>query len=114
MEGAGRGLSIIFSYWQNVATEMDAFDNLINNVVPDGHYLLIYTARYAQYAAWDQDNYNTLANLGVDSLTLAQNGDVPFILFTKKGNTGGDSVAVVNGGTNFVVGDTITSRYISN
>ena len=96
-----------FSFWQNIPTEMDAFDNMIMNEIPDGHYILIYTARFADLSMWDQDNFNTMASLGVDSLSIAQNGDVPFICFTQKGNTGGTGMAVVNGGTNFVVGDTI-------
>lgn len=98
-----------FSFWQNIPTEMDAFDNMIANEIPDGHYVLIYTARFADLSEWDQDNFNTFQSLGVDSLSIAQNGDVPFILFTQKGNTQGDSMAVVNGGTHWVAGDTITS-----
>jgi Peptidase family C25 len=98
-----------FSFWQTNPTEMDAFDNMINNEIPDGHYVLIYTARFADLSTWDLDNYNTFTGLGVDSATIAQNGDAPFILFTQKGNTGGDSLSVLNGGTNFVLGDTISS-----
>ena len=96
-----------FSFWQTIPAEMDAFDNMINNDIPDGHYVLIYSARFADLSEWDQDNFNTFASLGVDSLTIAQNGDVPFILFTQKGNTGGAGTAVVNGGTNFVIGNTV-------
>ena len=97
-----------FSYWQNNPTQLDAFDNLINNVVPDGHYILIYSARFGDFSQWDQDNFNTFNSIGVDSTTITQNGDTPFILFTKKGNTAGAGTAVVNGGTNFVQGDSIT------
>ncbi|UKN01536.1 C25 family cysteine peptidase [Paracrocinitomix mangrovi] len=98
-----------FSYWQTSPAEMDAFDNLINNVVPDGYYILIYTARYADFSEWDSQNFATFNSLGVDSTELVNNGDSPFILFTKKGNTLGNDYAVVNGGTNFVLGDTINS-----
>ncbi|MCB9224711.1 MAG: C25 family cysteine peptidase [Crocinitomicaceae bacterium] len=98
-----------FSFWQNNPTQMDAFDNMIANEIPDGHYVLIYTARYGNFVGWDQDNYNTFASLGVDSATLAQNGDVPFILFTKKGNAGGLAQTVKNGGTNFVQGSDINA-----
>lgn len=98
-----------FAYRQNNVTQMDAFDNLIANEIPDGHYILIYTARFGDFTLWDQDNYNTFSSLGVDSATVAQNGNVPFILFTKKGNTGGVGQTVKNGGTNFVIGADINS-----
>jgi hypothetical protein len=98
-----------FSFWQNNPTQLDAFDNMINNEVPDGHYVLIYTARFADFTLWDQDNYNTFSSLGVDSATIAQYGNTPFILFTKKGNTGGTGPTVQNGGTNFVIGDNISA-----
>lgn len=98
-----------FSFWQNMPTEMDDFDNMIANEIPDGHYILIYTARFADFANWDQNNFNTFQSLGVDSATVAANGDSPFILFTRKGNIGDLNMDVENGGTNFILGDTITS-----
>ena len=93
-----------FSFWQGIPSEMDAFDNMIANEVPDGHYVLIYSARYADFSEWDAQTYATFASLGADSLAVTQTQDRPFILFTKKGNTGGTSQAVSNGGTSEVFG----------
>jgi hypothetical protein len=98
-----------FTFAQDDMVYMDAFDNLIMNEIPDDYYILIYSSRFGNFGFWDNDNFNTFNSLGVDSLTLVQNGNVPFILFTKKGNTGGMANAVVNGGTNFVIGDDINS-----
>ncbi|MFT4600488.1 MAG: hypothetical protein ACI857_000662 [Arenicella sp.] len=88
-----------FSFWQGIPTEMDAFDNMIANEVPDGHYVMIYSARYADFSEWDAQTYATFASLGADSLAVTQTEDRPFIIFTKKGNTGGAGQAVSNGGT---------------
>lgn len=98
-----------FAYRQNNPTQMDAFDNLIANEIPDGHYILIYTARFAEYINWDADNFNTFASLGCDSINISQTEHKPFIVFTKKGNTAGTGVSVQNGGTQEIYGDTIES-----
>ena len=101
-----------FSFWQNIPAEMDAFDNMIANEIPDGHFILIYSARYGDFDNWDADNYNTFASLGADSLAVAQPQDRPFIIFTKKGNTAGTGTSVQDGGTQEVFGSS-TTEFIS-
>ncbi|MEO9530942.1 MAG: C25 family cysteine peptidase [Crocinitomicaceae bacterium] len=101
-----------FSFWQGIPTEMDAFDNMIANEIPDGHFILVYSARYADFSMWDSDNYNTFASLGADSLAITQTNDRPFILFTRKGNTAGTGTTVEAGGTKEVFGSDI-SEFIS-
>lgn len=98
-----------FAFQQDIPASMDAFDNMILNEVPDGHYILIYTARYAEYANWDADNFATFASLGCDSIHPGQTENKPFIVYTQKGNTGGSAITVQNGGTKEVYGDTIES-----
>ncbi|MEX1000475.1 MAG: C25 family cysteine peptidase [Crocinitomicaceae bacterium] len=98
-----------FVFEQNDPVQMDAFDNMIANEIPNGYYILIYTARYADYSEWDADNFATFASLGSDSIHSGQTNDRPFILFTKKGNTLGTSVSVKNGGTDEVYGEFINS-----
>lgn len=97
-----------FSFWQTDPVEMDAFDNMIANEIPDDHYILIYSARFADFSQWDADNYATFASLGADSLSVTQAVDRPFILFTKKGNTAGTAETVSNGGTVEVFGSTVS------
>jgi len=98
-----------FAFMQNNPAQLDAFDSMIANDVPDGHYILIYSGRYADFSQWDADNFATFASLGSDSLSIVQTQDRPFILYTKKGNTGGTGQTVQNGGTNEVYGDAINS-----
>ena len=96
-----------FSFWQNIPEEMDAFDNMIANEIPDDHYILIYSARYADFSLWDADNFATFNTLGADSLAIIQTVDRPFILYTKKGNSAGTSEMVSNGGTVEIFGSDI-------
>ncbi|MFK8044905.1 MAG: C25 family cysteine peptidase [Crocinitomicaceae bacterium] len=77
-----------FAFDQNDQTQLTAFENLIQTVVPDSFYVLIYTARFLNYAQWDIHSpqiYNTFQNLGFDSVAVNK-PSVPFIGFYQKGN----------------------------
>ncbi len=79
----------IFTYNQGDPVRLDAFQNLINNVVPDSHYILIYspmTTLYDQWAALDSaDMFGLFQGLGSDSI-YAGRPNRPFIFFCKKGD----------------------------
>ena len=78
----------IFIFRQSSASQLQAFENMINNEVPDGHFLLIYTARYAQYDNWEIYNpnlFNVMQNLGSDSIQVGRDNRA-FAFFVKKGD----------------------------
>ncbi|MCH2231507.1 MAG: C25 family cysteine peptidase [Crocinitomicaceae bacterium] len=85
---AGRPMKY-FTFHQNDLTNLTDFQNMVNNEVPDGHYLLIYSplsTAYDQINALDSANiYNTFAGLGSDSIHGGRI-NAPFAFFCKKGD----------------------------
>ena len=79
-----------FVFHQNNLTEINGFKNLVENVVPDGNYILIYTpfsTRYDWWNTFDPTLYNTFQNLGSDSIFPGCNRpNRPFIFLTRKGD----------------------------
>ena len=77
-----------FTFNQNNVQQMIDFRNLIENVVPNGDYILIYTPMSNRYDYWDANQpqlYSTFANLG--STTIAPGlPNKPFIFLTRKGD----------------------------
>ncbi|MBI1267491.1 MAG: hypothetical protein GC193_08690 [Cryomorphaceae bacterium] len=77
-----------FIFRQNNAAELEGMIDMLNNHVPDGHHILIYTWRYANYDGWDLNApsvYNLFNTLG--STQIGQGLDsVPFIYYGIKGN----------------------------
>lgn len=77
-----------FIYRQNNGANLASFQNLVNNIVPDGHYILVYTPLQASYSQWDAidpNMYTTFAALGSDSIFTGR-PDLPFAFFCKKGD----------------------------
>lgn len=78
-----------FTFHQDDPTKLDAFQNMVNNEVPDGHYLLIYSPMTTRYDLWNSldstDMYNTFAGLGSDSIH-GNRMNAPFAFFCKKGD----------------------------
>jgi hypothetical protein len=77
-----------FIFRQNDSLSMANFQNMVTNKVPDGHYLIIYTHKYAQYENWNMVNpsiFKTLKDLGSDSIKPGLQ-DGGFIFFVKKGD----------------------------
>jgi hypothetical protein len=67
---------------------MLALQNMIENEIPEGHYILMYTAARAQYGNWQNylpSFFTTMNNLGATGMTPSSN-DRAFIFFTQKGN----------------------------
>jgi len=79
----------VFTFAQNDTARLNAFQNFINNVVPDSHYILIYTPRVAEYNTWaaldSADMYGLFQGLGSDSIHAGR-PNLPFIFFCKKGD----------------------------
>jgi hypothetical protein len=79
-----------FIFRQNSTAQLQAFQNMVNNEVPNGHYLLIY-APYsgALYNNWNlldsAGMYSTFAALGSDSIH-SNRPNTPMAFFVKKGD----------------------------
>ena len=77
-----------FTFQQNNVAQIDAFQNLVENVVQNGDYILIYspmTTRYDWWDLYDPGLYQTFSNLGSDSI-YAGRPNRPFIFLTRKGD----------------------------
>ena len=80
-----------FIFRQNSAAQLASFQSMID-AVPDGFYILVYTARFAEYNNWDtfgsqlnETMYETFQNLGSDSIVPGR-ANRSFIFFTQKGD----------------------------
>lgn len=78
-----------FTFNQTNASSLGNFQNMVNNVVPDGHYLLIYSPMTTRYDLWTSLDsagmYGTFQALGSDSIN-ANRPNRPFAFFCKKGD----------------------------
>lgn len=78
-----------FTFHQDDPAKLAAFQNMVNNEVPDGHYIIVYSPLETRYDWWnslDSTNmYNTFVNLGSDSIT-GDRVNAPFAFFCKKGD----------------------------
>ncbi len=76
-----------FIFRQDNAAEMAGCYQMLDEAVPDGHYLLVYSWRYANYDGWAENAPGLaplLASFGSEQITTAQDS-VPFIFFVRKG-----------------------------
>ncbi|XOV69012.1 MAG: C25 family cysteine peptidase [Fluviicola sp.] len=77
-----------FQFLQNDSTSMANFCNFVNNVIPNGDYVLIYTPMETLHNSWNSFDsttiYNTFQNLGTDSI-IASHPELPFSFFIQKG-----------------------------
>jgi hypothetical protein len=77
-----------FVFRQNDSLALQNFDKMINQHVPDGHYLIVYTIGYGEFNNWDKyapSIYSTFKSLGSDSLTKTRKNN-SFIFYCQKGN----------------------------
>jgi len=75
-----------FAFDQSDPAQLAAFENMITNEVPDGHYIAIYTATATQYHYWDlyqPSLYGTLQSMG--SNIVSDPAEKPFAMILKKG-----------------------------
>lgn len=79
-----------FTFHQNNAAQLASFQNLVQNVLENGDYLLVYspmTTRYDWWNTYAPGLYQTFAALGSDSIVPGR-PNKPFIFLTQKGNPG--------------------------
>lgn len=114
--GLGRPMKY-FTFDQNNATELSAFQNMITNEVPDGHYIVIYSPMTTRYDWWNSIDstgmYGLFDALGSDSIHGAL-PNRPFAFFCQKGDTSTvvESIAQFDGGDALIEGDMIGFDYV--
>lgn len=77
-----------FVFYQDNLAHMQAFQNMVLNEVPDGHYMVIYTPITTRYDWWNSidsvNMYQTFATLGSDSIVPGK-PNASFAFFVRKG-----------------------------
>ncbi|TNE54455.1 MAG: hypothetical protein EP338_07650 [Bacteroidetes bacterium] len=81
---AGRPMGY-FAYIQDDPQSMANFNNFVNNEIPDGNYVMIWTTVNGFFSLWDPSVFTTFNNLGVNSFS-GTSVERSFIIFTKKGH----------------------------
>ena len=77
-----------FIFNQNNPAQMAALQDMVTNKVPNGHYLIIYSHRFAEYQYWNSTTtslFQTFKDLGSDSIIPGRENR-GFIFFTRKGD----------------------------
>ncbi|MEX1192582.1 MAG: C25 family cysteine peptidase [Brumimicrobium sp.] len=77
-----------FIFRQNSQAQLQAFENMIMNEVPNGHYILVYSAVKGMFSDWENEYpalFTTMENLGSDIIESGID-DRAFIFLTKKGD----------------------------
>ncbi|WP_107039841.1 putative type IX secretion system sortase PorU2 [Brumimicrobium mesophilum] len=77
-----------FIFRQNSASQLQAFENMIANEVPDGHFIVIYTTMRALYSQWQSIHpslFTTLQNAGATGMSPSS-PDRAFIFIYEKGD----------------------------
>lgn len=99
-----------FIFRQTSTAQLQAFKDFIENDVPDGHYLLIYTPISTEFDDWDillPSVYDVFTNLGSDSIQPGHSNE-PFIFFCKKGDASTVQEVFSNGLTDFSLSANMT------
>jgi hypothetical protein len=73
-----------YTFFSDNTPSLNAFENFVNNVVPDSHYVGIMTWRAVNFAAMPAQYKQVLTDLGANQFDTLVN--VPYIMFTKKGD----------------------------
>ena len=88
--GACRSRVERYFIFKNDATQLPAFANMLQNEIPDGHYVVVYTWKYLNRFLMDGTFPGALDQveaLGGTNVRLV-NDSVPYILICKKGDPG--------------------------
>lgn len=75
-----------FIFQQNNASQLSGLERMLEDSVPSGYYVLIYTMMYVSFDDWfiyNPNLFSTLQVLGANS--LGNQDSVPMIFFTQKG-----------------------------
>lgn len=68
-----------------VGYQRDSLVSMVNNKIPDGHYILIYSWLYADYSYWTPQMFAMMSSLGADSIYAGRPNE-PFIVLARKGD----------------------------
>ena len=77
-----------FTFGQNTLQQIDYFQNFVENIVPNGDYILVYTPIATRYDWWnvlDTTLYTTFQNLGSTQIVPGR-PNKPMIFLTRKGD----------------------------
>ncbi len=77
-----------FTFGQNTLDQLNKFQNFVENEVPDGDYILVYTPIATRYDWWDQLDptvYTTFQNMGSTQIAPGR-PNKPMIFLTRKGD----------------------------
>lgn len=75
-----------FSFRNNQTAEMDSLLSMVNNHIPDGYYVLLYTWRYADYSFWTPSHFSMMDALGAGDSIYAGRSNESWIVLAKKGD----------------------------
>ncbi len=74
-----------FEFSPTNEAQKTAFVNFINDSVPTGHYILVYTFISGRFKSWNENMYAAMEQLGASSVR-SQPDSNPYIFFVKKGD----------------------------
>ena len=86
--GCRNRVEYYFIFRQNSVAQLQALDDMLNNDVPNGHYVLVYSAINAEFDDWQSlypNLFTTFQNMGSDSIIPGQDNRA-FIFLTRKGD----------------------------
>jgi len=75
-----------FNFRHTSPAEMDSLVSMVNNKIPAGHYLLLYTWRFADYNAWTPATYAMINSLGAGDSIYPGRPNESWIVLAKKGD----------------------------
>ncbi len=76
-----------FQFQTNSATQMQGMKNLLENVVPNGYYILVHSWIKGNFKSWaDTSLRTTFVNLGAAPNFASRPDTIPWIFFVKKGD----------------------------
>lgn len=91
----------LFVFHTSTTESLDYMMNFINEVVPDGFYLLTYSFRSGLFETWKERHFETYEALGAQLIRGVPN-DYPYIFFTQKGNQSIAQEVVGNSATDII------------
>jgi len=86
--GCRNRVEYFFIFRQNTTAQLQAFENMVLNEIPDGHYVIVYTTARAMYSDWQTlypGLFNTFQSLGATGMTPTS-PERAFILIFEKGD----------------------------
>lgn len=80
-----RANHLYFEFDPQSESQKDAFVRFVNDSVPDGFYVLVYTFISGKFKSWNDNMYSSMEQLGASSVRSHPDNN-PYIFFVKKGD----------------------------